>query len=34
VFYYLADMLMSRFSVLNVLTYHTVRAGGAAFTVW
>jgi len=34
VFYYLADMLMSRFSVLNVLTYHTVRAGGAAFTAF
>jgi UDP-N-acetylmuramyl pentapeptide phosphotransferase/UDP-N-acetylglucosamine-1-phosphate transferase len=30
--YYLAKMLMPHFSVLNVLTYHTVRAGGAALT--
>lgn len=30
--YYLAEMLIARFGALNVLTYHTVRAGGAAVT--
>ena len=30
--YYLADMLEPWFGALNVLTYHTVRAGGAAVT--
>ena len=30
--YYLADMLEPWFGPLNVLTYHTVRAGGAAVT--
>lgn len=30
--YYLAEMLVDRFSALNVLTYHTVRAGGASVT--
>ncbi len=31
-FYYLADILEPYFGALNVLTYHTVRAGGAAVT--
>ncbi|MBI2425538.1 MAG: phospho-N-acetylmuramoyl-pentapeptide-transferase [Candidatus Hydrogenedentes bacterium] len=31
-FYYLAVALIPRISALNVLTYHTVRAGGAALT--
>jgi len=31
-FYYLADFLEPWFSALNVLGYHTVRAGGAAIT--
>lgn len=30
--YYLALLLVPSFSAVNVLTYHTVRAGGAAFT--
>jgi len=32
--YYLAELLRPQFSVLNVLTYHTVRAGAAAFTAF
>jgi len=31
-FYYLASALLPYVSAMNVLTYHTVRAGGAAFT--
>jgi UDP-N-acetylmuramyl pentapeptide phosphotransferase/UDP-N-acetylglucosamine-1-phosphate transferase len=31
-FYYLAQLLMPYISAMNVLTYHTVRAGGAALT--
>ena len=30
--YYLANLLLPQFSALNVFTYHTVRAGGAALT--
>ena len=30
--YFVAAMLVDSFNVLNVLTYHTVRAGGAAVT--
>ncbi len=32
--YYLAILLVPIFDVLNVLTYHTVRAGGAVFTAF
>ncbi len=31
-FYYLARLLLPHVGALNVFTYHTVRAGGAAFT--
>lgn len=32
--YHLADAFVPHFSALNVLTYHTVRAGGAAITAF
>ena len=32
--YFLSEMFRTQFSVLNLLTYHTVRAGGAALTAF
>jgi len=32
--YLLADIFRNHFSLINVFTYHTVRAGGAAFTAF
>jgi phospho-N-acetylmuramoyl-pentapeptide-transferase len=33
-FYHLAQALVPNFNAMNVLTYHTVRAGGAALTAF